>query len=362
MTTVRRAGAAALLLGSVLATPLVGHARADAQPAKHHSATHKIQTHKIPKHIGPARTAWFDTTRATAAAPGLPEPGVKPSDLVVDGLTVAVGQLPVGVPVKVPDTSQIAALAALTYRIPKGATVSTLSLKLSGLTTAKVDGSLPGGVSPTACPVTASFKKGPQQIGSKAPTYDCKKRTAIGQLSTDKTAIQFPGIGRLVHDRQLSFVILPGTIGLERLVFAKPGKTSLRLLSFDTSTPTGPDPAPTSTSAPSSPPASSGNPPPSSTVPGSSANLPPIDQSVPTTGSGTAPQVATNAAPTPAARISAVKPLDDTRARAAAIALLVGLTAAAAWLASTDRRPRTAGAEWGVGRFKSSRTGPPPTI
>jgi hypothetical protein len=209
--------------------------------------------------------------------------------------------------------------------------------------------------------VTASFKKGPQQVGSKAPVYDCKKRTAIGQLSTDKTAIQFPGIGRLAHGRRLSFVILPGTIGLERLVFAKPGKTSLRLLSFGSTTPTTPDPLPTDTSPPSGPPASAGNPPPSSTLPGSSANLPPV-QSVPTSGSGTAPQVATNATPTPAARVSAAKPLDDTRARAAAIALLVGLVAAAAWLASTDRRPRAAGAEWGIGRFKTSRTGPPPTI
>lgn len=350
MIAVRRAVAVAVALGSVSVGLLAGHDDAAAHPSKH----------KVPKHIGPVTTAWFDVTRATAAAPGLPEPGVRPTDLVVDGLTVTTGQLPVGVPVKIPDLAEVTALSALTYRIPKGATVSTLSLKLSGLTTAKVDGALPGGVAPRACPVTTSFKKGAQQVGSKAPSYDCKKRTAIGQLSTDKTAIQFPSIGRLVHGRRLSFVILPGTIGLERLVFAKPGTTSLHLLSFGETPPVTPAPLPSDSAAPTTPPASSSNP--GSTVPGTSVSLPPVDtRSVPKSGSGGAsPQVA-GTSPTPAARITAVKPPDDARARAAAIALLVGLVVATAWLSVTSgaQRPAT---EWGIGRFTSSRTGPPPSI
>lgn len=352
MSTMRR-GAIVLVLTSVAATLLLAQSGATALPAT---------AHKVPNHVGPTKAAWFDITRATAATPGLPEPGVKPSELVVDGITATTGQLPVGVPGNVPTLQQVTALSALTYRIPKGATVSTLSLKLSGITTAKVDGPLPGGVAPVACRAIASFKKGPQQVGSKAPAYNCKKRTAIGQLSADKTAIQFPGIGRLVHGHTLSFVILPGTIGVERLVFTKPDKTSLHLLNFGDTTPTKPAPLP-------SEPPSSGNPPKSSTdpsggtVPGTSVSLPPVNtQSVPKGGyGGASPQVAASSAPAPAAHVTAAKPLDDARARAAAIALLIGLVVATAWLSVTNRTQRPA-TEWGIGRFTSSRTGPPPTI
>lgn len=360
MTAVRRVGVPGLIGAALAASILLGQGGAAAQPAKHHPP----KPAKLPHHIGPVKTAWFDLTRATDAAPGLPQPGVKPRDLVVDGITVTTGQLPVAVPVKVPDLKQVAALTALTYRIPKGATVSTLSLKLTGLTTAKVDGSLPGGVAPVACPATSPFKKGSQQVRSAAPTYDCKKRTAIGALSHDKSAIQFPSIGRLSHGRMLSFVVLPGTIGLERLVFARPDETSLRLLSFDSPSSIGPAPAPSDTPTPTESLPSSAGAPATTTVPGTSGSLPPVKaQSVPDGGSsGSIPQVAGTSAPTPAARVAAVKPLDDARARAAAIALLVGLVAAVGWLSGTDRTPRPAGMEWGVGRFKSTRSGPPPTI
>lgn len=357
MTATARSVAVAGLVVAAGSALLLGQGRAvaapDHRPAHHHATP--------PVHIAPVRTAWFDLTRATTAAPGLPRPGVHASDLVVEGITVTTGQLPVDVPVKVPDLTAVAALSALAYRIPHGAAAATLTLHLRGLTTAPIDGKLPGGASPIACPVTTSFPRGAQQVRSAAPAYDCKKRSVIGQLSHDQSAIQFPGIGRLAHGRRLTFVVLPGTIGIDRLVFAKPTRTSLSLLSFNrtTSGSSGPAPSPASTPHPS---ATGTTPDPVSSPP--SVEVPPVSTaSVPKPGTGSSPRVATSAAPAPApaARGVAAKPLDDHRARAAALALLVGLITATGWLAVTDRG-RGAAREWGVGRFRSLRSGPPPTI
>jgi hypothetical protein len=51
---------------------------------------------------------------------------------------------------------------------------------------------------------------------------------------------------------------------------------------------------------------------------------------------------------------------DDARERMRAIGLFIALLVATAWFAFTDRRG--ASAEMGVGRFRSPRSGPPPTI
>jgi hypothetical protein len=239
-------------------------------------------------------------------------------------------------------------------------------------------------VSPYACPTTSKWKAGAQQVGSAAPTYDCKKRKAVGQLATNGKSIEFNSIGRLAHGRSLSFVLLPGTIGLERLVFTKPAKNALKVLSFagptapPTLPPSSPDPTPASTSGGGSPDTSTGG----FSTGGSDDSLPPVKTGTFSGGDpGSQPAVAGSSSPQPVLRSHDSKPLDDNRARWAAIALLVGLVVGTAWLTTTDSAASTVGAirilravwsgapvpamparEWGVGRFRSTRTGPPPTI
>jgi hypothetical protein len=53
---------------------------------------------------------------------------------------------------------------------------------------------------------------------------------------------------------------------------------------------------------------------------------------------------------------------NDHRERAAAIAMLVALLVTVGWLIVTERGGRVASEELGVGRFRSSRSGPPPAI
>jgi hypothetical protein len=67
-------------------------------------------------------------------------------------------------------------------------------------------------------------------------------------------------------------------------------------------------------------------------------------------------------APTPGLTPSALSKPDDHRERAAAIAMLAALIAAAGWLIVTERGGRVVAAELGVGRFRSVRSGLPPTI
>ncbi|MBV9484690.1 MAG: hypothetical protein JO246_01385 [Frankiaceae bacterium] len=374
MITPRRAVIAALLLGTAAAGLTLAVAPAHAAPDKQAAAS-----------IAPTATAWYDVTRETKAAPGLPQPGVGKHDLVVDGLTADAGQLPVAPPVTVPVEHRVAALTAMSFLLPTGTSAGTLRLDLSATTLTNAQGRLPGGVSPIACPTTSKWKPGAQQVGSAAPSYSCKRRSVIGALAVDKKSIEFTSIGRLTHGRRLSFIILPGTIGLERLVFTRPGPSTLKLLSFSTPVPppTSP-PTPKSNQTSSTPRSNNG---PLSNGGGGSGTdngggLPPLGAtSSGGSDNGAQPTVAETAAPRAVVRATHVSALDDNRARWAAIALLVGLVVAATWLSSTDpavasvsalRVLRAAWAnepppvrtapEFGVGRFRSPRHGPPPTI
>jgi hypothetical protein len=270
----------------------------------------------------------------------------------------------------------ITAFTALAFRIPKGATPATLTLTLTGFTTTKITARLPSGVTPVACPTTSSFTAGGQQSVAAAPKFSCKDRSSIGQLRTDGKAVVFPGIGRLIRGHTLSFVVLPGTLGLDRMVFTRPGRTTLSLLRFlttPTSTPTLPaTPAPRSSGG-----AGSTTPP----LPGN-VNVPVPGEprvSVPP-DPGSSPQIATTTTQ-PALRTTAASPIDDTRARAAALALLVALVVTTLWLAVTDASgrayttmrvmralstgaalPELTAKEWGVGRFRGPRDGRPPPI
>jgi hypothetical protein len=61
-------------------------------------------------------------------------------------------------------------------------------------------------------------------------------------------------------------------------------------------------------------------------------------------------------------KAAALSKPDDHRERAAAIAMLVALIATAGWLIVTERGGHVVTEELGVGRFRSLRSGPPPTI
>ncbi|HVT22316.1 MAG TPA: hypothetical protein VHE57_13120 [Mycobacteriales bacterium] len=300
-------------------------------------------------HVGPDKAAWYDAGRATPAAPPVPMPGVGPKDLVVEGLTINTSLLPISLPI--PPIRQVTALAALSFTLPDGATPASLTLKLDGLNTTVIDKHLPSGVTPIACLATSTFKSGAQQALSAAPKYDCSKRSTVGQLSSTGKAVTFPGISRLMTGDTLSVVILPGSLGIERLVFRPPTNRTLSLITF-----ASPEPIDTPSATPTSPP------PPDVTAPaaGGSPRVPPI----PPAPAGTGPQPSATApviAPTPQVTAVALSEPDDTRDRTAAVGLLVALAVAGMWLTATDHR-RAKPQEMGIGRFRSLRSGPPPTI
>jgi len=300
-------------------------------------------------HVGPDKVAWYDASRPAAAAPAAPMPGVGPKDLLVEGLTINTALLPISLPI--PPIRQVTAFAALSFKLPAGATPASLTLKLHGFNTTVIDKHLPSGVTPIACPVTSSFKAGLQQSIAAAPKYDCSKRSTVGQLSSTGKSVTFPGISRLLADGRLSVVILPGSLGLERLVFSPPNGRTLSLLSFDTATPTA-DP----TIPPAPTPAA-----PTPAQPGNAGGVPPI----PPAPAITAPEPSASSpviAPTPGLTSVALSKPDDAKDRARALGMLLLLVAAVAWLVVTDRSGRVAGHEMGVGRFRSVRSGPPPSI
>ncbi|HVT64823.1 MAG TPA: hypothetical protein VHD81_06700 [Mycobacteriales bacterium] len=300
-------------------------------------------------HVGPEQVAWYDASRPADAAPPAPLPGTGPKDLVVQGLTINTSLLPISLPI--PVIRQVTAFTALSFKLPAGATPASLFLKLDGFSTTTVAKHLPSGVTPIACPITSAFKPGLQQPMSAAPKYDCSKRSTVGQLTSTGKAVTFPGISRLLDGNELSVAILPGSLGLERLVFSPPNDHTLSLLSFDTSPPTSePTIAP-----PPSPPAST------PAQPGDASGVPPIPPAPAITAPAPSPSSPV-IAPTPGLHPVALSKPDDASDRARALGMLLLLVASVAWLMATDRSRRVATQEMGVGRFRSVRSGPPPTI
>jgi hypothetical protein len=375
----------ARLAAATVAIVIVGLPLASLSSLSSARAATRHQHHPR-KSLAPLRAAWFDESRPTPTTPPAPMSGVGPKDLVVAGLTIATSLLPLPLPSS-PAIKQVTAFTTMSFRLPKNTSASTLTLNLTGTTTAKLDNKLPSGASPVACPLTATFKAGGEQAASVAPTYNCKKRSAVGQLRTDQKAIVFPGIGRLTQGRRLSFAILPGSLGAERLVFTKPGSGTLGLLSFAqppaSSPPRLPHVSQSTTPRSSRPPSSTGtgsgfgN----GDSTGSGVVVPPVGEVSTPPLSGQAPQIAQAGTTAPRLTTTAAKPINDSRTRLSALALLVALVVMTAWLSLTDRRggalttlrivralrsggamPAIAKPEWGVGRFSSPRDGPPPAI
>lgn len=304
-----------------------------------------------PSSIGPDKTAWYDGSRPTAAAPPTPMVGVGPKDLVVSGITVNTALLPLSVPI--PPVREVADFVALSFALPHGASPASLTLQLTGTTTAALDNHLPSGVTPVACPVTSPFKSGLQQPADEAPTYDCSKRSTVGQLGAGGKTVTFPGISRLLlSGRRLSVVILPGSLGPERLVFSTPTSTTLSLLSFGST-------APLATPAITPPPVVHPNPP-GQAGPSGIPPIPPAQVATMPVPAASRPAIAP--ATTAGLATAALSKPDDRRERAAALAMLAALVAAVGWLVVTERGGRARGDELGVGRFRSFRNGPTPTI
>ena len=324
-----------------------------------------------PTSLAPIASAWFDVARATTAVPPAPMAGVSASDLVVEGVTITTAQLPVAVPV--PPLRYVSAFTALSFALPAGATPSTLRLGLSGFTTAKLDARLPSGVSPFACKVTSTFAPGGDQPLASAPTYDCA-RSVIGHLSSDGTTVEFTDIDRLTSGRTLAFVVLPGTLGVERLVFAAPSASTLSLSYFGGtgSAPIVPVPLRAAPSAPTPTPAATA---PAASVTSGAALAPPVEPPVtmPSPAPVAAPQIAAPSAVAPLG-VTQPRPLalttpDTGRERTVAVALLVLLLVATGWLVRTEtvgvkvaRRKVGDPALGGVGRFRSVRSGLPPPL
>jgi hypothetical protein len=302
-----------------------------------------------PQSVAPTKVAWYDATRPSSIAPAAPMPGVAKTDLLVEGLTINTALLPISLPI--PTIREVTAYTALQFHIPDGATPGSLTLHLTGFTTASIDAKLPSGVTPIACPVTSSFKSGAQQATNAAPKYDCSKRSTVGQIGSGGKTVTFPGISRLLTGgNTLSVVILPGSLGLERLVFAAPGKDALSLLDFT---------LPATTPTPATSPTCCAGPPPTQppTRPGGAVPTVALPSGVAVTPSAPSPVIASSS---PAMVTAAVSRPDDGRERTRAIGLLIALVAATAWFAFTDRRGHST--EMGVGRFRAQRSGPPPTI
>jgi hypothetical protein len=318
-----------------------------ATAADHVSAPHAATASAASGGTAPTKVAWFDASRPTAIAPAAPMPGVGPKDVVVEGLTINTALLPISLPI--PTIREVTAFTALQFTVPDGSSAGGLTLHLTGFSTAAIDGKLPSGVTPIACPATSGFKAGGQQPLDAAPKYDCSKRSTVGQLSGGGKTVTFPGISRLADGNRLSVVILPGSLGLERLVFSPPGKGTLSLLDFSTP----PDTTAPPVTEPSTPVTPAGGHPSGGSVP--SVPLPPAG-GVP----GPAASQPVIAPPTPAIVRAALDKPDDHRERISALGMLVALVVVTAWTTLTDRGKRTA--EMGIGRFRSQRLGPPPTI
>lgn len=338
--------------------------------------------------VGPDRTAWYDASYPTTTpSPPPPPPGVGAQELLVQGATLTSSLLPVAPPTAVPDASATGALAAMLFTVPNGSTPATLTLKLSGsASSATVEGKAPTGVSPEACPAAASFTAGGRQAFDRAPVYDCTGRTSHGALSSDGSAVVFSDIAGIAKGKVLSFIIRPGSVGADRLVFAPPTASALSLLAFDsapTYSPQGTPLPPASSSVPPS--ASSGSTAaPDGSSPGGLTGPPGLGQgtaAAPTMGGGDSPAVAppVQSAPqgTPSRVVQAALDLpDDSLSRAAALAGLALLIAYVAFLTATDEGgralstwralqllragelpPAAAPVEWGVGAHRAPRAG-----
>lgn len=161
---------------------------------------------------------WSATNNGTPIAP-------TPPDVPADGLYVENG------------FTGATAIAALSFTVPSGASVGTITLKTAGnpLITAP----------PIACALTAtSFTAAEGGAWSDKPSYDCHTQTK-GTVSSDSSSIAFPAAG-LMKNGRLAVAILAGA-QTDRIPFQKPDASTLVITQTPTGAPAGTTGATTST-------------------------------------------------------------------------------------------------------------------
>ena len=328
---------------------------------------------------GLPRTAWFDKSYAGPVPP--PSPTSAPGQLFVEGVDPGTVTKYAGANPTPPGSSAIA-LAALHWALPTGADADKLVLDVVGVVP-------PTGVTIQACPTTKTWVAGDQQMGSAAPTFDCSTRASVGYYDSTAGTVTFTDIDRTARNGAIDVALVPGMA--DRVVLAPPTASSLTLDLASTTT-SGPEPtfaagppggdgaAAGSTSGSSSgtgtaqDPGSPGSPGTgsaaglssggSTTTSGSAAAGAPAGGGSAGAGSAGPPGTTSPGAVDGSPAVSPVAlRVGSTVARPAAIAGLALALAFFALLLADERRRRSTSAEpAGLGRFRTLRDGPAPTL
>ena len=327
----------------------------------------------------PDVAAWWNAANVGNGAPPPPAPPDVPAgDLLVQGSN-GNGSAPT-LPVSgAPATSQ--AVAGLSFDLPDGATVGSLTLTIDGTAP-------PAAPTIVACKATQNFVAVENGAWTDVPPSDCSQ-TSTPKL--DGSKLVFDDISKLVTDGRLSITILPGAI--DRVVLKKPDDSALQVMTAGGLGASAP-PLGTGSNAGPVTDASGGVPAPPVAAVGGGAVLPPAGAG----GTSVAPPVI---APSPSNGQGATQPvastadsgtggLSTTQRRVLAgivialellgFAMLMGdrdveglaLGSAAAGAGAVGGRlrapergarlPVAAPRSAGVGRFRSERQGPAPRL
>ena len=168
----------------------------------------------------PEKQGWWSAT-------GAPVPTLVPG---VNGSTSAAPDVPDGGLYVAGSASSPFAVSALRYRLPAGATATTLSL------TKAPDSVMVPGTKVRACPLTGDRDFDSAEGGSltDAPVWDCEG-AVDGVLDPAGVAFTFP-IAPLVVDDVLAIAIVPAGSD-DRIAFAGPDPTALPLTEASPSRP-----------------------------------------------------------------------------------------------------------------------------
>lgn len=282
--------------------------------------------------VGPTAAGWWSAARPDSAVPAVAPPDVGAAELHVAGSNAST-PLPSALPARVGP----AAVAALAFDLPEGASVGGLRLRLSG--------TVPPLATVTACRALTPFSAEWAGAWADAPAYDCAEAGA-SRLGADGSLV-VDGLERLRRGTLLAVVLVPGP--LDRLVLAPPGPDALSLTVPRSAAPlrAGPEP-------PVEPARAAPGVPDLVAVVGLPGAPAPVAAGAVASGPDHAPAVA---APVTPARVAA---LAERPWPALTGTLLLALLA---FVPMVRRRPAAAaGPERGVGRFRSERAGRAPDL
>jgi hypothetical protein len=221
------------------------------------------------------------------------------------------------------------AVAALSFPVPTGAQVGSLTLGLGGLK--------PASVSVIACPVTGPFRPVENGPLSDVPPFDCAT-SEVATLSADGASIGFSHLAAMVRGGSLSIVLLPGAA--DRVVLTRPGPSVLAVVPAPPPPPDDLGPPPALAPAPAAPP-------------------PVVTEPVLFPDTAAPPAAPRRHRTPPRATVSPAPPAPmQTAPRVILVATLAGIAAAALLLG----RPAAAAGTRGFHRFARERTGPAPRV